>query len=195
MLKSFENISLTTGKKPEGQAAVDIKAQRLTFLSDFFKLWAHFMQTSQYKWVFWAWRSDTWPWEHMPVQSPSLLWLLICLFIIVNKMYMQETSCLHLDLQLLCKDLIEKEKNPEGFFISFQHKQSSAKSEAQMHQNDEKSLYIRKWLCISSPDWGRNKQGGKHWKARGIRVFPDNVHYEGQSASALADTEKHTQPA
>lgn len=129
------------------------------------------MQTSQYKWVFWAWRSDTWPWEHMPVHSPSLLWLLICLFIVVNKMYMQETSCLHLDLQLLCKDLIEKEKNPEGFFFSFQHKQSSAKSEAQMHQNDEKSLYIRKWLCISSPDWGRNKQGGKHWKARGIRVF------------------------
>lgn len=30
---------------------------------------------------------------------------------------------------------------------------------------------------------------------RNERFFPDSVHYEGQSASALADTEKRIQPA
>lgn len=32
-------------------------------------------------------------------------------------------------------------------------------------------------------------------KPEELECFPDNVHYEGQSASALADTEKRTQPA
>lgn len=39
----------------------------------------------------------------------------ICLFIIVNKMYMKATSCLCLHPQLLCKDLIEKDKKKKKF--------------------------------------------------------------------------------
>lgn len=46
---------------------------------------------------------------------------------------MKATSCLCLHPQLLCKDLIEKEKKTHKI-SSFQ---SSAKSETQMYQNDE----------------------------------------------------------
>jgi len=75
--------------------------------------------------------------ENMRLHSPFFAVTFDYLpFVRVNKMYVKATSCLHLHPQLLLKDLGEKEKK-QDFFISFQHKQSSAKSESQMHQKDE----------------------------------------------------------
>lgn len=104
---------------------------------------------------------------------------------------MKATSCLCLHPQLLCKDLIEKEKKTHKI-SSFQ---SSAKSETQMYQNDENPCRSGN-DCVSllqTEGEINSEENAKKPKEWGF--FPDSVHYEVQSASALADTEKCIQPA
>lgn len=64
-----------------------------------------------------------------------------------------------------------------------------------MHQNDENPCKSGNDCVSVLQAEGETNNEENTEKPEELEFFPDNVHYEGQSAGALADTEKHSQPA